>query len=152
MFIANPANNGLGWLTVCGWQAAVAASSYITGTLLQNLIELVDPSYNPKLWHGTLLFYGVVLTCILFNTLLGTTLPKIESVLLIIFILGFFATMIPLVCLAPHGNASFVFTTFLNEGGWNSNGTSFFVGLAGNAFAFLGADSAYHVGNPKFLE
>ncbi|KAG9228437.1 amino acid transporter-like protein [Amylocarpus encephaloides] len=133
-----------GWLTVAGWQAAVSSSSYIMGTILQGLIQLCAPSYVPELWHGTLLFYAVLLVCIGFNAL-GTALPKVESIMLFIFIIGFFATMIPMVWLAPHESAKVVFTTWINDGGWNSQGTSFFVGLAGNAFAFLGADSAYHM-------
>ena len=99
---------------------------------------MVSPSYNPKLWHGTLLCYAVLLVCVIINTLAGTKLPRIEIVLLVVYILSFFGIIVPLVYLAPHGNAHDVFATFLNLGDWDTQALSFFVGLSGNAFAFLG--------------
>jgi choline transport protein len=107
------------------------------GTVIQGFIELCDPDYVPQLWHGTLLFYGVVFLSVLVNSS-GSVLPKVESALLFIFVIGFFAVMIPMVSLSPHASAKTVFTTWINDGGWSSQGISFFVGLAGNAFAFLG--------------
>ncbi|KAI4187238.1 MAG: hypothetical protein L6R41_002956, partial [Letrouitia leprolyta] len=47
--------------------------------------------------------------------------------------------------MAPHGTASDVFTVFVNGGGWKTTGLSFFVGITGNVFAFLGADAAIHM-------
>ena len=99
---------------------------------------MVSPDYNPKLWHGTLLCYAVLLVCIFVNTLAGTKLPRIEIVLLVVYILSFFGIVVPLVYLAPHGNAHDVFATFVNGGDWSTQGLSFFIGLSGNAFAFLG--------------
>lgn len=99
---------------------------------------MVNPDYKPKLWHGTLLCYGVLLVCIFVNTLAGTKLPRIEIVLLVVYILSFFGIVVPLVYLAPHGNAHDVFAVFVNGGAWSTQGLSFFVGLSGSAFAFLG--------------
>lgn len=135
----NPSSSwSIGWLTVAGWQASIASSAYLEGVLIQNLIEVVSPDYTPKLWHGTLLCYGVLLVCVFVNTLAGTKLPRIEIVLLVVYVLSFIGIVVPLVYLAPHGNAHDVFATFVNGGGWSTQGLSFFVGLSGNAFAFLG--------------
>ena len=98
----------------------------------------MNPSYTPHLWHAILLLYGVLALAIFTTTVIGTALPKTESLLLVIYILGFFGVLVPLVYLGPHGSADDVFTTFLNRGGWSSQGLSFFVGISGNAFAFLG--------------
>ena len=65
--------------------------------------------------------------------------------ILILHIVGFFAILIPLTYLAPHANAHDVFATFINVGGWDTQAYSFFVGLVGSAFAFVGADSAVHM-------
>lgn len=59
--------------------------------------------------------------------------------------MGFLAILIPLTYLAPHDNAQEVFGTFINAGGWNTQTYSFFVGLIGPVFAFVGADSAVHM-------
>ena len=58
--------------------------------------------------------------------------------LLILHILGFFAIIIPLLTLGPRGDTKEVFTTFINTGGWSSQGLSFCIGLMGNVFAFVG--------------
>jgi choline transport protein len=113
-----------GWLTVGGWQAAVASGGFLTGTLIQGLIALIVPDYNPKAFHGTLLFWAVIFFGVFINTVVSNLLPKFEGLILILHILGFFAVLIPLVVLAPHGNSSDVFTVFMNGGGWPNQGLS----------------------------
>ena len=135
----------LGWLTVSGWQAFVASDGYLNGLLTQGLIVLADPGYNFKAWHGVMLYWGIILFAVVINTVVSSWLPKFEGLILILHILGFFAIMIPLIILGPHASASEVFTTFVNDGNWPSNGLSFFVGLLGNVFAFFGADAAIHM-------
>ena len=127
-----------GWLTVTGWQALVASGGYLGGTVIQGLIVLNNPDYNFQRWHGTLLFWAIVSFALFLNTVTSRLLPKVEGLILCLHLLGFFAIFIPLVYMAPHGRAVDVFTVFLNEGGWPTQGLSFFVGLIGNVFAFLG--------------
>ncbi|KAL8866154.1 MAG: hypothetical protein Q9174_006465 [Haloplaca sp. 1 TL-2023] len=134
-----------GWLNVIGWQALFASGAYLCATIIQGLIVLNYPDYPAERWHGTLLLWSVVVVAVLINTVTISLLPKIEIVILIGHILGFFAIMIPLVYLAPHGNAKDVFTLFVNGGGWQTTGLSFFVGLHGNVFSFLGTDAAIHM-------
>jgi len=64
---------------------------------------------------------------------------------MVLHILGFAGILIPLVYKAPHSSASDVFTVFLDEGGWQTQGLSFFIGLIGPVFAFGGADGAIHM-------
>lgn len=134
-----------GWLTVLGWQAGVASGAYLTGTSIQGVIILTSPTYNPKSWHGTLLDWAVVICGLGINTLVSTVLAKIETLILILHITGFLAILIPLVYLAPHSSPQEVFAVFLNAGGWPTQGLSFFVGLLGLVFAFIGTDGAIHM-------
>ena len=129
-----------GWLTVTGWQGLVASGGYLTGTIIQGLIVLTVPSYaaSETSWQGTLLYWAAIFFAVFINTVVSSLLPKIEGLILVLHILGFFSILIPLVILAPHDSASDVFTGWLNEGNWSTQGLSFFVGLIGNVFAFLG--------------
>ena len=97
--------------------------------------------YNFQRWHGTLITWAAILIAVVFNTVLIRALPKVEGMVLVLHILGFVGILIPLVYLAPHSTASEVFTVFLNGGNWSSQGLSFFIGLVGNATAFLGKSS-----------
>jgi len=130
-----------GWFTVTGWQASVAGGGYLSGTMIQGLLVLNYPAYDWKQWHGTLLLWAVILVAVFINTVVSSALPMLESIILILHVLGFFAIVIPLVYMSSHGSASDVFTSFVNEGGWSTQGLSFFVGIIGNVFAFLGMSS-----------
>lgn len=127
-----------GWLTCLAWESATASSGYLGGTMIQGLIVLNNPTYVPQRWQGTLLFYAVILVGLFFNTLLVKFLPKVEGLILIIHIGGFFAVLIPLVYTVPHGSASDVFRQFENGGGWSTQGLSFFVGIVTGVYSFLG--------------
>lgn len=136
-----------GWLAITGWQALVASGGFVTGTMIQGLILLTHPEYaaSMKNWHGTLLFWGVVLVSYGINTAVGSLLAKFEGLVLVLHILGFFAVVLPLSLLSPHGTAKDVFNTWVNSGLWQTQGLSFSIGIIGNVFAFLGGDGAIHV-------
>lgn len=136
----------LGWLTVIGWQANFAATAYLCGSNIQALIALSNPNYVPRPWHGTLLTIAVIFGVVLFNIIRSTFLANFEGLLLVLLILGFFAVFIILAYMANHVSAGKVFANFLNLGHWPTTGLATFIGLTGNVFAFLGADSAVHVG------
>lgn len=112
---------------------------------MQGLLILNYPNYVYEGWHGTLLVIAVTVFCILFNVFLAKRLPFVEGVLLVIYIVGFFVIIIPLWVLAPRSDAETVFTKFNNDGGWNSDGTAFLVGLSGLIPSMAGFDCACHM-------
>ena len=118
--------------------ANTAAGVFFGATMIQGLLVLNYPAYDYQRWHGTLLLYAALVVVFLVNTVGAKLLPKIEGFILIIHTLGFFAILIPLVYLAPHGSPSFVFGTFINAAGWNSNGLAWFVGLISANLPFIG--------------
>ena len=113
--------------------------------MIQGLLVLNNPNYVFMRWHGTLLVIAVTAFCIIFNTYLAKRLPTVESIVLVVHLLGFFAVLIPLWVLAPRGSASDVFTQFLNLGGWPTTGLAFMVGLLSPVYTLIGADSAAHM-------
>ncbi|KAI0839456.1 amino acid transporter [Hypoxylon sp. FL0890] len=136
-----------GWLEITGWQSLVASGGYVTGTMIQGIILLTHPDYanNMQNWHGTLLFWAVVLLSFGINTAVGSLLAKFEGLFLVIHLLGFFATILPLALLSEHSDSQAVFDSFLNLGGWQTQGLAFCIGVLGNVFAFLGGDAAIHM-------
>jgi hypothetical protein len=113
--------------------------------MIQGLLVLNNPNYVFHRWHGTLLVIAVTAFCVIFNTYLAKRLPTVESIVLVVHLLGFFAVLIPLWVLAPRGSASDVFTQFLNLGGWPTTGLAFMVGLLSPVYTLIGADSAAHM-------
>ncbi|KAL8801575.1 MAG: hypothetical protein Q9182_004361 [Xanthomendoza sp. 2 TL-2023] len=78
-----------GWITMIAWQACLAGSAFLGGTMIQGLLVLNNDNYVPERWHGTLLFYAIILFSLIINTYLARLLPKIEGMVLIIHVAGF---------------------------------------------------------------
>ena len=134
-------------MTILAWIATIATGAFLSSLIIQGLIVLNYQDYIFQRYHGTLITWAMVLVGVFFNTVISNTLPQVEGMFLILHVLGFFAILVPLVYYAPHGNASDIFSTYMNEGGWPTYGLSFMVGTSGVAFSFVGADAAVHVGN-----
>jgi choline transport protein len=106
----------------------------------------IDLSYHRTGWHATLLLWAVLLLCVFINVFVSGALPTIEVVVLVVHVLGFFGILVPLVYLSgTYNSAKVIFTTFSNTGQWPTTALAFFVGLQGNALAFVGTDSVVHV-------
>ncbi|KAG8413524.1 hypothetical protein J3459_015269 [Metarhizium acridum] len=144
-----------GWLTIGGWQGACASVGYLTGTMIQGLVAFNHPHYAPQSYQGTLMLWAVVILAVLCNTVLSAHLPKLEGMLLVVHIIGFFAIIIPLGTFGAHGNAKDVFTTFHNGGNWSTQALSSFIGIVGSVFSFAGVDCTFHmceeVRNPSLV-
>ncbi|KAI0874238.1 amino acid/polyamine transporter I [Hypoxylon argillaceum] len=134
-----------GWLTSLAWIATLAVGSIFTGTIIQGLIILNYPDYEPQNFHGALLAWAVIAVCIFVNTVVAGLLPVLEGLILLIHVLGFIAILITLVYLSPHSSAEDVFFRPLNEGNWPSQGLSYLIGFIGNVATFVGADAAVHM-------
>ena len=132
-----------GWLTVLAWQSIVASGGYLSGAMIQGLLILNYPQYVPQQWHGTLLFWAVIAVSVFVNTVVSSLLPKIEGLIFTLHVLGAIAILIVMSYMAPHGTASEVFTLFLNQGNWSTQGLSFMIGLIGMSFSFVGTHLNY---------
>ncbi|GIJ86412.1 hypothetical protein Asppvi_005300 [Aspergillus pseudoviridinutans] len=134
-----------GWVTVIGWQAAFASSSFLAGTQIQGAVRLGHELYQAQPWHGTLIMWAAVLLALGINLVGGKLLPRLETVILVVHLLGFFAILIPLTYMADHKSSHDVFLNFVNSGGFPTQGLSWFVGMTGCVFAFAGGDAAVHM-------
>lgn len=143
----------IGWLTTLAWIATVTTETLFAGTMLQGLIILDYPDYDPKNWQGTLFTWLVISVCVFINAVIPGALPRIELVTVVFHVAGFIAIVATLWSCGSHNSASFVFTTSLNEGGWSTQGLSYCVGFLGNVATFVGADASVHlaeeVSNPS---
>lgn len=132
--------------SVIAWQAAMASAAYLSATSLQGLVINSQPSYSPERWHGTLLVFTVISLCFTVNTFLSKHLARVEAVILFLHITLFIIVLSILTAKAPTKSSNHdVWALFLNEGGYESKGLSFFVGLITPVFAFSCADGTVHM-------
>jgi choline transport protein len=134
-----------GWLDMIGWWANTAAGVYFGATVTQGLLVLNYPDYTFERWHGTLLMFAALAVCVVINSVGSKFLPRAEGLILILHVMGFFAVLIPLVYMAPHQNAEFVFGSFINSSGWSNPGLTWLIGLMGTNLPFIGMISPFHI-------
>jgi choline transport protein len=124
----------------------MASAAYLSATSLQGLVINSQPSYSPERWHGTLIVFAVISLCFTVNTFLSKHLPRVEAVILFLHITLFIIVLAILTAKSPTKSSNHdVWALFLNEGGYESKGLSFFIGLITPVFAFSCADGTVHM-------
>lgn len=134
-----------GWITTLGWQAFTASAAFLGGTMIQGLVVLQYANYQSERWHGTMIYWTILFLAFLVNTVGIRLMPIIENGILIFHIVALIAVIIPLVVLAPHKSAEYVFTTFENSSGWENDGVAWFLGLLSASYVLVGYDGACHL-------
>jgi amino acid transporter len=107
--------------------------------MIQGLLVLNDPGYVYERWHGTLLYWAVLAVALVINTMAIKLLPAIEVTMMILHVGLYVVLLIAMLVLAPtKGSASFVFTTFTNPSGWESDGVAWCIGMLSAAYVMIG--------------
>lgn len=128
-----------GWITTFGWQSVAASAPFLAGTMIQGLIVLNNPAYVFERWHGTLIYWAVLLVALLGNTLGSHILPHVENATMVLHVVLFIVLLVVVVALSPTKNSSaFVFTDFENESGWKSDGVAWCIGLLSSSYVLVG--------------
>lgn len=128
-----------GWITVAGWEATTASAAFAGGTQIQSLIFLNHEDYEAKRWQGTLLYWAVLWVALGVNIYLMKVLPHIENATAILHVGLFLAFIIAIpILVTPKSSAKFVFTTFINNSGWKSDGVSWCIGMLTSCYVLIG--------------
>ncbi|KAI2610543.1 putative amino acid permease [Hypoxylon sp. NC1633] len=135
-----------GWITAFTRIAVTASVAFLAATMIQGLIILNYPdTYEPQQWHGTMMYWAVSLLIILVNIFGIRIFPHLETLALVLHVVFFFCILVPLVHLAPRSSTEFVFNSFQNNGGWQSDGVSWCIGLLTSTYSFSGVDGVSHM-------
>ena len=133
-----------GWITVFAWQANVASVGVIVATDIQALVVLNNSTYVHQRWHGSMIFWAVVIVSTCVNVFGTRLLPHLETIAGILHVCLFFMFLVPLAYLSSRSGAA-VFTDFENNSGWPSNGVSWCLGLLTVTYPFIGLVSNYAI-------
>lgn len=106
--------------------------------MIQGLLILNYPDHTYQRWQGTLLMFAALVIVFFVNTVAARLLPRLQSFILLLHSVGFFAVLIPMIYFSDRNSVSYVFTEFVNSSGRNHNGLSFFVGLISTNLPFVG--------------
>jgi choline transport protein len=108
---------------------------------LQGIVKLNNPRYVIERWHTTLIMWAIVLVAYLQHMWTIKLLPVLEMFMGTLHILMFLALFLVMLIMGRNVSAEFVFTGFVNQTGWDSNGVAWFVGLLPAIFAFVGGSA-----------
>ncbi|KAJ6079211.1 hypothetical protein N7467_008964 [Penicillium canescens] len=135
-----------GWMSVLAWQAGAASGSFLTGTIIQGLISVRDPTYEPQGWQGTLFVFAMVLVIYIFNVYGADVMPVLSNLLMILHVLSWAVILIVLWAMAPRQSAEAVFVTgWENMGGWSTMGLSVMIGQISAIYGSLSSDACAHM-------
>lgn len=130
-------------MSVLAWQAGTASGSFLTGTIIQGLISVRNPDYEPQSWQGTLLVFAMVLVIYIFNVYAADSMSLLSNLLMILHILFWAVILIVLWTMAPHQSAEAVFITqWENLGGWSTMGLSVMIGQISAIYGCLSTFSS----------
>ncbi|KAJ5677035.1 uncharacterized protein N7477_002668 [Penicillium maclennaniae] len=99
------------WMSVLAWQAGTASGSYLTGTIIQGLISVRNPDYEPQNWQGTLFVFAMVLVIYIFNVYVSDSMEILSNLLMLLHVTSWAVILIILWAKAPHQSAEAVFAT-----------------------------------------
>ncbi|EQB43057.1 hypothetical protein CGLO_18375 [Colletotrichum gloeosporioides Cg-14] len=136
-----------GYITTVGWISFAGSAPFIAGTQIQGLLVLNYPdSYTFERWHGTLLYWAVLVSSASVCVLCSRILPLLEKITMGLHI-GFYAViLIAMVVVSPKKHpAAFVFATFENNSGWSNDAVAWCIGLLSCCYVLAGYDGATHL-------
>ncbi|KAL4738369.1 amino acid/polyamine transporter I [Aspergillus similis] len=137
----------VGWIGTFGWIAFAASAPFFAATMLQGVIVLNHESYGMDRWQGSLIYWALIALAAAINIWGSRLLSLVESVSLLIHVSAFIAIFTILwVCSPDKHSAEFVFTTFLDNSGWSSDGVAWSIGMLSSCYVLTGYDGAIHLG------
>ncbi|KAG7431995.1 putative amino-acid permease [Fusarium oxysporum f. sp. raphani] len=136
-----------GFITTFGWITVTGSAPFLAGTMIQGLLVLNYPeTYVYERWHGTLLYWAVLVVAAVVCIFCSHILPLVEKISMSLHIALFFVILIVMCAVSPTKNsASYVFTTFENNSGWASDGAAWCIGMLSSCYVLIGYDGATHL-------
>ncbi|KAK3691335.1 hypothetical protein LTR37_018696 [Vermiconidia calcicola] len=135
----------VGWLTVLGWQVGLASVCYAVTLQIKGLVTLVYPNVVFQGWHDSLMTVGVALCAVLFNTVLVSSLPTLEFIMLLLHFGAFFVFIFVLGFMGPSSTTGEVFNNWENANEWPRTATAVLIGIIAPITTLTSADSICHL-------
>ena len=107
--------------------------------MIQGLLVLNYENYVYERWHGTLLYWAILLVSLAANVLGSDILPLLEKLSLVFHVIGFIVVMVVICVVSPTKHSrEFVFTEFINNSGWSNSGVAWSIGMLSSCYVMTG--------------
>ncbi|KAF3491021.1 choline transport protein [Arthroderma uncinatum] len=134
-----------GWITWFAWVSLLAGVANTTANMIQGLVVVNYPSYEPERWHLTLIIFAMLIAEGLMNMYTFWLIPWVELLAGILHVVLFIVFVVVLVSMAPRHTPGWVFWDHTSSSGWNNEFISWNLGLLTPTWGFVGFDGAVHM-------
>ncbi|PIG85334.1 GABA permease [Aspergillus arachidicola] len=136
----------VGWITTFGWIAVAASAPFLSGTMIQGLLVLNYDNYAFQRWHGTLIYWAILVISAIVNIQGSRVLPVVENLSLGFHVVAFIIVLVVICVVSPTKHVpEFVFVDTINNSGWGNNGIAWCVGMLSSCYVLVGYDAAIHL-------
>ncbi|CAG8918033.1 unnamed protein product [Penicillium salamii] len=135
-----------GAINIFSWISISAGVTILPAEFIISMVVYNDPTYNSRTWHAFLIYQTANIAVLLYNIFAMKRTSWIHDVGFVVSLSSFLVIFITCLARAPHMQTSqFVWTTFINQSGWKSNGVAFLTGLINPNYIYAGIDGAIHL-------
>ncbi|KAF7563947.1 hypothetical protein G7046_g179 [Stylonectria norvegica] len=135
----------VGWINIAGWLVLVTTQDFFGAIFIcAGAVVASGGSFVVTQWATYLIFLAILSFATVGNIWGNRILGRWNDAALAWSILGVVIISIVLLATSDKTDASFVFTDFNNETGWN-DGISWILGLLQSALALIGFDVVLHM-------
>ncbi|KAH7230874.1 amino acid/polyamine transporter I [Fusarium tricinctum] len=135
-----------GYISTLGWVCSAGSAPFLAGTQIQGLLVLNYPDYVFERWHGTMLFWAILIGSAAICVFCSNILPLIGKLTLALHVGFFFIIVIVMGVVSPTKHtADFVFANFENNSGWGNNAVAWSIGLLSSCYVLIGYDGATYL-------
>ncbi|RVX66689.1 hypothetical protein B0A52_09502 [Exophiala mesophila] len=134
----------VGWAVLVGEISTGSSCAVNSAAIVASFVEVTHPDLVWQRWMTWLIYSGFLIAPILIN-LRQTWLPAMNLFGAIFTIAGGLAWAIVFGIMAPKHDASFIFTKFVNNSGYTSNGWVFIMSFYSPMYGLYGTDGMMHL-------
>ncbi|ETS80657.1 hypothetical protein PFICI_08186 [Pestalotiopsis fici W106-1] len=134
----------VGWGLIVAEMSVSASCALNNADIISSFVSILYPDLEWKAWMTFVVYLPMIIVPLLMN-INASMLPAYSSFGAVLTVVGFVAYAITFLAMAPKSDASFVFTTFLNNTGYKSSGWVFIMACYNSMYGLYGTDSMMHV-------
>ncbi|KAG8162111.1 hypothetical protein KVR01_007876 [Diaporthe batatas] len=134
-----------GWMTWTGYVALLASCLNGNTLVLEGMIQLTHPDYEPGGWHTTLIIFATMAFCSGINLFAFRLVPWFELLSGILNVCMLLIFLVVVWLLSPRNSTDIFFETNVSSG-WDNYFVAANLGALSNIFLFCSFESVIHMG------
>ncbi|KAH8777343.1 amino acid permease [Diaporthe sp. PMI_573] len=134
-----------GWMTWTGYVALLASCLNGNTLVLEGMIQLTHPDYEPGGWHTTLIIFATIAFCSGINLFAFRLVPWFELLSGILNVCMLFIFLVVLWVMSPRNSTDIFFQSNVSSG-WDNYFVAANLGALSNIFLFCSFESVIHMG------